>query len=299
MAWIGLATVSLAAIAAGQPATGMSPDAIEGRTAWPGACKDWDDWNKAGPPFRVYGNTYYVGTCGIAAILIVGDAGDILIDSGSAGAEELITANIRMLGFRPSDVKILLHSHEHYDHIGGMARLKALTGAKLYASAHAARALERGAPIPEDPQFELHHAFPPVQVDKVLEGDPLVTLGDIRLNGAATPGHTPGALSWSWRSCESEICKTIVYADSLTAVSGDTYRFSDHPAYLRQFRQSLERVAALDCDILLSPHPAAGKLRDKLLAGELSAPPLCRAYVTGLRKRLDARVAEEAARARP
>lgn len=280
------------------PEPPASPDA-KARTAWTNACKDWDEWTKAGPPFRVYGNTYYVGTCGISSILIVGSKGDILIDGGPPGAGDLVAANIKKLGFELSDVKILLHTHEHHDHAGGLARLKQLTGAKLYASPFAAKALAQGAPNPEDPQFELHNTLPPVATDKVLQGDPTVIRGDLTLHGFATPGHTPGALSWQWQSCEGTTCKTIVYADSMTPVSGDTYRFSDHPAYLAQFRASLDRVAALGCDILLAPHPSAGGMRDKLLAGDLSGTPRCREYSAGLRQKLDERIAKEAAGAKP
>jgi metallo-beta-lactamase class B len=280
-----LAAVAVFALGAGRLQAGTPPADAAARAAWTSTCRDWDDWNKAGPPFRVHGNTYYVGTCGITSLLIVGDHGDILIDGGPADAADLIAANIRRLGFKPGDVKILLHSHEHHDHVGGMARLKQLTGAKLYASPFAAKALARGSPNPEDPQFELHNTFPATSVDQVLVGDPKVVLGALELDGIATPGHTPGALSWHWRSCEGSVCKAMVYADSLTSVSGDAYRFSDHPAYLVQFRNSLDRVAALECDILLSPHPAAGGMRAKLLAGGLGGPPLCRDYAAGLRKR--------------
>ena len=290
------ALLSATAPALPQPAT--ATDSLA-QKAWTDACKDWDDWTKAGPPFRVFGNTYYVGTCGISSILIVGDKGDILIDGGPPGAGDLIAANVQQLGFRLSDVKILLHTHEHHDHAGGLARLKQLTGAKLYASAFAARAFAQGGPNPEDPQFELHNALPPVATDKVLQGDPTVVRGDLTLHGFATPGHTPGALSWQWQSCEGDRCKTIVYADSLTPVSGDSYRFSDHPAYLAQFRASLDKVGALQCDILLAPHPSASGMRDKLLAGDLAGPPRCKDYAEGLRGKLDERIVKEAAGAKP
>jgi metallo-beta-lactamase class B len=295
---IALAASMLLAIGGAASPQSPTPSDAAARAAWASACKDWDEWDKAGPPFRVYGNTYYVGTCGISSILIVGDQGDVLIDGGPPGAGDLIAANIRKLGFELSDVKILLHTHEHHDHAGGLARLKQLTGAKLYASPFAAKAFAQGGPNPEDPQFELHNPLPPVATDKVLQGDPTVTRGDLTLHGFATPGHTPGALSWQWTSCEGDACKTIVYADSMTPVSGDTYRFSDHPAYLAQFRASLDKVGALDCDILLAPHPSSAGMRDKLLAGDLAASPRCKEYADGLRGKLDERVAKEAADAR-
>jgi metallo-beta-lactamase class B len=272
---------------------------VDNQKAWTQTCKDWDDWDKPAPPFHVYGNTYYVGTCGISSILIAGDRGDILIDGGPADAGDLVVANIEKLGFKPSEVKILLHTHEHHDHIGGLAWLKERTGAKLYASPAAARALKAGTAQPSDPQFEIRNSFPTVKANKLLEGDPAVTLSELTLHGLATPGHTPGALSWQWRSCEGDVCKTIVYADSLTPVSGDNYRFSDHPAYLATFRASLDKVAALDCDILLAPHPSAAGMRDRLVKGDLTGAPNCKDYADGLRKQLDERLAKEAAGAKP
>lgn len=265
-----------------------------GQTQWARRCKDWDGWVRPGPPFRVFGNTYYVGTCGISAILVVGDAGDILIDGGPADAADLIAANIQKLGIKLSDVKILLQTHEHFDHVGGLARLRQLTGAQVFASPYAAWALALGGPTPEDPQFADHHTFPPVHVDAALDGDPTVPLGNLMLHAIATPGHTPGALSWQWQSCEGTVCKTIIEADSLTPVSSDGYRFSDHPRTVSHFRRSLARVAALRCDILLSPHPSASHMRDRLLKGDLTDPGACKAYAAGLEKQLDARLAKEA-----
>jgi metallo-beta-lactamase class B len=277
-------------------ATALHADdgAADGQAQWTQRCADNDAWDKAGPPFRVWGNTWYVGTCGIAAILIRGTTGDVLIDGGPAGAGDLIAANIEKLGIGLGDVRILLHTHEHHDHVGGLARLKQLTGAELYASPFAARALERGGPNPEDPQYEEHNALPAVHVDKVLDGNVTVALGDLKLKGFATPGHTPGAMSWQWESCEDGDCRTIVYADSLTPVSSDGYRFSDHPDVVAAFNASLMSVGSLRCDILLSPHPSASGMRDRLVAGSLVAPAACYAYADRLKRQLDARLAKEA-----
>jgi metallo-beta-lactamase class B len=281
------ALLACGAAAHAQPAT-------EGQAQWVQQCKDWDDWDKPGPPFRIWGNAYYVGTCGITAILITGSAGDVLIDGGPANAGDLVAANIRKLGIPLSNVRVLLHSHEHHDHVGGLPRVKTLTGARLYASPSAAKALEQGAPTPDDPQYADHHALPAVRVDKVLDGAmPTVTLGDIDLKGYATPGHTPGALTWQWQSCEDGDCRTIVYADSLTPVSSDGYKFRDHPDVVTQFNNSLKKVASLHCDILLSPHPSASGMRDRLLAGSLLGTTACFVYANDLKQQLNARLAKE------
>jgi len=259
-------------------------------------CKDWDDWAKPAPPVRVHANTYYVGTCGISAILVTGTAGHILVDSGPEEAAELVIENIRALGFNPADVRILLHSHEHHDHVGGMARLKQLTGAQLYASADAASVFATGRAVPGDPQAGVLKAFPPAAVDRIVMDGEAVRLGNLMLTAVATPGHTQGALSWHWVSCDGGVCRTIVYADSLSPVSGDTYRFTDHPALLEDFRKSISKVAALDCDILLTPHPSASDMVDRFAGrAPLENANACRDYAADITKRLDERLAKEKA----
>jgi metallo-beta-lactamase class B len=264
------------------------------------ACKDWDDWDKPAPPVRIHGNTYLVGTCGISAILITGTDGDILIDGGPEEAATLIVNNIRSLGFSLGEVKILLHSHEHFDHVGGLAKLQQLTGAQLYASGPAAKVLETGLASADDPQAGINKPFPPARVDRIIRDGEQVRLGNLVLTAVATPGHTPGALSWRWGSCQGGVCRQIVYADSLTPKSNDTYRFSDHPAYLAAYRASIAKIASLDCEILLSPHPSASDLVKRLARGKvLDDPSGCRNYAADLTKQLDERLAKEAAAKAP
>jgi metallo-beta-lactamase class B len=259
------------------------------------ACKDWDDYDKPAPPVRIFGNTYLVGTCGISSILITDAAGDILIDGGTDKDAELIADNVRKLGFQLSDVKILLHSHEHFDHVGGLAALQRMTGAQLYASPAAANVLDSGRAGDGDPQQGINPPFPAAHVDHRVRDGEQVRVGNTVLIAAATPGHTPGALTWHWGSCEDGVCRQIVYADSLTPVSSKAYRFSDHPDYLAAYRASIAKVAALNCDILLSPHPSASNMVKRLARGEeLDDPSACRDYAAGLTKQLDHRLAKEA-----
>ena len=136
---------------------------------------------------------------------------------------------------------------------------------------------------------------------KSIADDEVVTVGPLALQAIATPGHTAGGTSWTWRSCEGDACRQIVYADSLTAISDDIYRFSDdaaHPGYLAAFRETLARVGALPCDILITPHPSASRLWSRLgpAANEpLLKPDACRVYAQQATERLDKRLAEEAA----
>ena len=258
-------------------------------------CKDWDDYDKPAPPVRIFGNTYYVGTCGISSILITDPAGDILIDGGTDKDPDLIAANIRKLGFQPTDVRYLLNSHEHFDHVGGLAQLQSMTGAQLVTSPVGAHALSNGMPTAEDPLAGLKQGFPSARVDRVVSDGEQVRIGNTVLLALLTPGHTPGALTWHWGSCEGGVCRQIVYADSLTPVSDKTYRFSDHPMYLAAYRASIAKVAALPCDILITPHPSASDMVNRFALGKpLDDSNACKNYAAKLTQQLDERLAKEA-----
>jgi metallo-beta-lactamase class B len=264
---------------------------------WAAACKDWDEWDKPAPPVRIHGNSYLVGTCGISAILITGEDGHVLIDSGTEVGAELVADNIRQLGFRLRDIRYLLISHEHIDHVGGIARLQQLTGATLVASAAAEKVLNSGIPSSDDPQAGMHKPFPAALVGRVVGEGSDVRLGNIRLFAMTTPGHTPGATSWRWESCDGGVCRTMVYADSLTPVSRDDYKFSDHPEYLAAFRASIAKIADSRCEILLTPHPSASAMRDRMTGKQpLFDPEGCRNYAAKLTKSLDERLAKEVAK---
>lgn len=261
---------------------------------WVATCNGSEDWTKPAPPVRIHANTYLVGTCGISSILIVGDQGDILIDGGPEEAAPLIAANIEKLGFRVADVRYILHSHEHPDHIGGIAELQRMSRATLVASPAAAKVFETGKADPDDPQAGTLKPVPVARVGRTISDGEQVRLGNLMLTAMATPGHTPGALSWRWTSCDGGVCRTIVYADSLSPVSGPNYRFSDHPAYLAAYRQSIARLAASPCEILLTPHPGASDMPHRLALGEpLLDENACRHYAAQVSDALDQRLAKE------
>ena len=259
-------------------------------------CEDKDGWSDPAPPIRLYGNVYDVGTCGIVSLLVVGDEGSVLIDTGPADAAPLVAANIARLGLALSDVKVILTGHEHHDHIGGLAELQRLTGARVVARAEQARSLETGTYDPADPQAGLHDPFAAVRNVRVIrEGEPL-RVGSLEFTMHATPGHTPGSTSWTWRSCGDTGCPLVAYLDSVTAVSADDYRFSDHPDYLAAFRRSLDRIEAIECDFVITPHPGASQLYERL-AGDaaLFDDFACSRYAAWGREQLEARLAREAA----
>ncbi|WP_044564158.1 subclass B3 metallo-beta-lactamase [Azospirillum sp. B4] len=262
-------------------------------------CPEGADWNMPAAPLHIHADTWYVGTCGLSAILITSPQGHVLIDGATEKAGAMIEANIRALGFRVEDVRIILNSHEHFDHAGGIAQLQRDSGATVLAMPAAATALEHGKGDRGDPQFLSIDAFPAIQNVKRLRDGEVVTLGPIRLTAHATPGHTPGATTWTWDSCQDGRCHHMVYADSLSAYTDDVYRYSDeaaHPGVLARFRQAIAAVAALPCDILLTPHPDASAMWKRL--GPAATQPLvdeaaCRRYGEAVTARLDKRLAQE------
>ena len=264
-----------------------------------------DDWNTPREPFRIFGDTYYVGTAGLSAILIASSAGHVLIDGGLPQSAPLIVANIRKLGFEPRDVRLILNSHEHYDHAGGLAALRRATGARVAASPAAARALRQGHPTPEDPQYGsgLKTPFDPVDAVETIADRTTLRIGPLAVTAHFTPGHTPGATTWAWRSCEGDRCADLVYADSLTPVSDDGFTFTGdarRPSRVDAFRASISRLEQLPCDVILAPHPEfidlagkAARLDAGATANPFVEPNACRTYAAAARKRLEQRLAGE------
>ncbi|MEG3180989.1 subclass B3 metallo-beta-lactamase [Sphingomonas sp. LT1P40] len=272
-----------------------APDS--GQRALAAACAEKDGWSDPAPPARIHGQTWYVGTCGITVLLIATPSGHVLIDGATEKAAPYVLANIRKLGFDPRDVKLILSTHEHDDHVAGLAALKAATGARVLARAAARRALESGRVDADDPQAAIASRFPGVKVDRIVADGEVVRLGKHGFTAIATPGHTSGGTSWSWRSCEKRECLRIVFADSLNAVSADDYRFSANPKRAAMFRGSFVKVAALDCGLLLTGHPGGSDMFERFAGKQKVADRgACEAYAAGAAKRLDARLAKETGR---
>lgn len=261
-----------------------------------------DLWTQPQEPFRIHGNTYYVGTRGLASLLIVSDDGHILIDGTLPENAERIAAGIRSLGFRLEDVKLIVNSHAHSDHAGAIAELAKMTGATVAASSAGAAAMKRGRGGTDDPQFEYGDSFPPIaEVQEVRDRETL-TVGSTKITVHYTPGHTPGSTSWAWQSCERDRCLNLVYADSLTPVSDDTFKYTRNTRYpraLQDFKDSIERIRSLSCDILIAPHPDSATLWDKIerrASGERDAlvdAKSCQHYAEAIQERLEQRIARE------
>lgn len=286
---IAIACAATACMSAPGPGTAPAVD----------TCATDAGWDSPRTPQRIFGNTWYVGTCGISAILITSSAGHVVIDGGTGRGGELVLANIRALGFDPADIRYILNSHAHVDHAGGLAVLQRASGAPVLAHRDAVSTLGRGNGDPGDPQFGLLPAFDPVAKIVPFDGEEhAVQLGDLALVAHATPGHAAGGTSWTWAACEGDACHRMAFVDSLSAVSAKGYRFGAQPALLATFRSTFARVDTLPCDVLLTPHPSASRMWQRL--GPAASDPLvdaqaCRRYADAARTRLAERLADEAA----
>ncbi|MFN3517564.1 MAG: subclass B3 metallo-beta-lactamase [Novosphingobium sp.] len=260
------------------------------------ACGTRDGWADPAPPAHIHGQTWYVGTCGITVVLVDTGAGLVLIDTGPKEAVPHVLANIRAMGFEPRRIRWILSTHEHFDHVGGLAAMQRETGADLVVGPFIGNALRSGQPFRDDPQAALLKDEPmaPVKVSRTLRDNGSLFTSEPRFTAHATPTHSPGSTSWTWRSCDENGCKTIAYADSNSTISADSYRFSDNPRRVKQAHNGLQRIAALPCDILITPHPGGSDLLERLSGrGALADAGACKAYAESGMKRLDQRLARE------
>lgn len=290
--------LSLALVAVAPASLGSAPPAPRPHATT--VCAEEPGWSDPAEPFHIFGNTWFVGTCGISALLVTSPRGHVLVDGATPEAAAQIAANIAKLGFRLADVKAIVVSHAHSDHVGGLAELQRLTGAPVWSRGSDVGTLQRGFGGNDDPQRKIAPHFPPVAQVREVRGGNTVRVGPVALRAVDTTGHTPGSTSWTWRSCEGRRCLNIAYVDSLTAISDDDYRYSDdavHPGYLARFRSSIARVASLPCDVLLTPHPGVSAMWERI--GPKPTEPLvdrqaCRDLSRAAGERLGQRLAREA-----
>jgi metallo-beta-lactamase class B len=265
-------------------------------------CGDCAAWNEEIEPFRVFGNTYYVGTARLSSVLITSERGHILLDGGLPQSAEPIDNHIRRLGFRLEDVRLIVSSHAHFDHAGGIHALQHASRATVAASASGARALKQGEPTADDPQYGFGRSaneFPRVPKVKVVRDGETLHVGTLDIAAHLTPGHAPGSTTWTWLSCEGSRCLHMVYADSLTATVAPGFKYSADPARVAAFRASIAAVAALPCDVIVTVHPEFTDLAGRLArraAGDADAfvsPQGCREYADFGAQSLDRQLAAE------
>ncbi|KTT74915.1 subclass B3 metallo-beta-lactamase [Sphingomonas sanguinis] len=279
--------LSLIAIVAA-PATPQTPDPL----TQPIVTEHTAEWLAPRPPIKVFGTTYLVGFGGLSVALIDTGQGLILIDGALPQAAPAILANVAKLGFRPRDIKYILSTEPHFDHAGGLAALARDTGATVVASPRGADGLRTGRLAADDPQRGYDSRFPAVRSVRIIRDGERLTLGNTIVTARATPGHTMGSMSWSWRACEGQRCKAIVFASSLNPVSTDDYRFSapSHKAVVAAFARGQAAMRTLPCDILITAHADQDDAKERFL----TTPGACRAYAASSQRKLAQRLTQEA-----
>ncbi|WP_458071194.1 subclass B3 metallo-beta-lactamase [Rhodanobacter sp. BL-MT-08] len=277
----------------------QTQSAEQANTASERSCANDPTWTAAQTPFRIYGNTWFVGPRGLGVFLITAPTGDVLIDGGVPQDAALIEANIRALGIQLRDVRWILNSHAHCDHAGGIARLARDTGAQVIAGTADAALLARGGR--DDPEYGDRFAFPPVLVTRAVTDGEQLRLGDLRLTAHATPGHTKGNTTWTWTSCEGRRCLRMVDVGSLSAPDFTLIGNTKYPDAVKDFRTSFAMVAALPCDIALAPHPEMVDFWARVARhshGDTDAlidATLCRTYANDSRESFEAQLVKQRA----
>ena len=240
-------------------------------TANPQDDPQWRAWNQPVKPYRIIGNIWYVGATGVASFLITTSNGHILIDSGMAETVPQIKQNVAQLGFKLTDVKILINSHAHSDHAGGLAELKELTGAKLMATEADAALLERGGK--DDFQWGDKYAYKPVKADRLLRDGDQVELGDARLTALLTPGHTKGSTTWTMKVKEDGRQYDVVFATSVSAPGYNLANNDKYPKIADDYRRTFQILKSLPCDVFVAPHGWSFSMEEKMSRMEKGTKP--------------------------
>lgn len=250
-------------------------------------------------PFRVIGNIYSVGTNDVTSFLITTPKGHILIDGDEPAHAAMIERNIAKLGFELRDVKILLNTHAHFDHAGGLAELKRATGAKLFASRGDTPLLARGGV--DDPQFGDRFPYPPVEPDHVIADGERVTVGGVTLTAHITAGHTPGCTTWTMAVRDRG--RTLHVVDFCSPSVPSEYRLVGNPRYpnaVEDYRKQFATLKRLPCDVPLASHGSMFDLQGKRhrLVIEKGPNPFidpkgCAAFISSMEKRFEDTVARQ------
>ena len=205
------------------------------------------------PPYRIAGNLHYVGASDITSYLVTTPAGHILINSGYETTPALIRESIVKLGFRPTDVKILLNGQAHWDHVAGQHEMQRLTGAKIYSSQREVAVLESGGKA--DPRWGREHTYPAVKVDHVVRDLEEVKLGGVTLVAHMTPGHSIGCTTWTMRVTDGGKTYDVVIVGGTTINPGVEFvRHPTYPGIADDYAHTFRTLRALPCDIFLGAH---------------------------------------------
>jgi metallo-beta-lactamase class B len=244
--------------------------------------------NQPVEPFRIEANLFYVGASDVTSFLITTRAGHILIDGGFEETAPIIIRNLHTLGFRIEDVRILLASHAHFDHAGGLQALKKASGAAFVASRADAPLFARGDH--QDPQFGDRLPFPPIVPDRLVDDGDSLALGGVELVARITPGHTPGCTTWTMKSGTH----SVVFVCSASVPR--EYKLSANRLYpnaVADYRKTFSVLRSLRPDIFLGSHGSFFDLDEKRKTGNFVDREGYARFVDASERAFEARVAAE------
>ena len=233
------------------------------------------DWTEPFPAFRIAGDLYYVGSKGLASYLITTPEGHILINSNLEANVPMIRTSVESLGFKFTDIKILLISHAHYDHCAGSAMIKQLTGAKYLVMDGDVDVVQSGGKTDFQYGNDPTAQYPPAQVDRVLHDGDEVKLGKAVLKAHLTPGHTKGCTTWTMKVNDGSKLRNVVIIGSPNVNPG--YQLVESKVYPRifeDFQKTFRVLNSLPVDYFLGAHGSYFNLETKyprLKAGQSSA----------------------------
>jgi metallo-beta-lactamase class B len=256
-------------------------------------------WTAPFAPFQLIDNIYYVGTDGISAYIIKTSQGLILMDTALPQQTGEIKGNIAKLGFKVGDIKIILNSHAHFDHTGGLAEIKKDTGAQLVAGERDKPLLEGGYYPGDEKNTDL--AFPPVKVDRAVKEGDVVTLGDTKLTAHSMPGHSPGCTSWEMTVKDGGQDRDVLFFCSGTVALNRLVGQPTYPGIADDYRSTFAKAKAMKVDVLLGPHPEVYGMQAKRAQMKDGAPnPFVKpgelqTYVAGLEADFDKQLAKQTA----
>jgi metallo-beta-lactamase class B len=256
-------------------------------------------WTAPFEPFQLIGNIYYVGTDGIAVYIIKTSQGLILLDTAIPQSTGMLKANIAKAGFKESDIKIILNSHAHFDHTGGLAEFKKDTGAQMIGGERDKPLLEGGYYPGDEKNEDL--AFPPVKVDRAVKEGDKITLGDTTLTAHSMPGHTPGCTSYEMTVKDAGADRDVLFFCSGTVALNRLVGQPTYPGIVDDYRSTFAKAKAMKVDVLLGPHPEVYGMQEKRAQMKDGAPnPFVKpgeiqTYVAGLETDFDKQLAKQTA----
>jgi metallo-beta-lactamase class B len=240
------------------------------------------EMNQPIPPAKIVGNIYYVGTNGVSSFLVVTPDGHILIDSGFNQSVPLIRDSVQALGFRFEDIRILLSSHAHFDHVAGHSLTQKLTGAQIIASRADGEVIARG----DDRLWAGWHGSP---VTRIVDDNDVVQLGGVILKAHLTPGHTEGCTTWTMDATEAGQSYGVVFACGYGINPGvRLVGNSAYPGIVDDYARTFRVLAALKPDVFLAQHPYVFRLEEKLQQARARATPNPFVDPDGYRKAVEA-----------